>query len=740
MITVDLLSPGGAFTAANGNTQELTTTFTTSIGSTTLTCNGASPFVPGDTGKYFQLKGAGSASPSADILEGTLTYVTTTQVTMSVIATKALATASAYLIWGNDDSAGMRAFNTWAQAQVDSITLTLGTGSKNFFFTTADSNAIRAGGFTWNIPNPVTIVGNGPGSTKFFFTAVNKASGFCANNMYKSGNGNFGASSIYTARVDTVSAGSLTLRCKTLADALLFTTSTFALMTGLDLQGDGDPPNSFYYEYVYITNVDTGSGLITIQTALQNTYLDTWPVFDAGSPGGGSDKGGPATLYVLDPGWNVQSTFKDLATNNPYGQSPSKCRDITFDNVKCLDPYGHFPSQSKLVTYKNADMTSFPTMEVDKWVEECVFDNTDVNELKFQSSINRVTIQNGCNISSFNGTPRYLSFDNSTVSGATGMGAIAHGRTDSFTTSGSTFNGVLTYFGITDSGYNSGGSTILDDGYTMSSSGVITMLRAGRSLAGLTWAVPGTRCYFDGRETTGSLRIVSWGPMFTVLAVTADATNIYVQTDWPYTGGLPSWIRRIRVLPSKTISFGSDTVSSQATVQNLVAATAAGRPYPGSYSFATLNGATAGTNIGSASIEVLPPTGGKLVRLTVNVTTPYTGVAPSLAWGKATQFILAGDGSSFITWNPSFDLRTAGTRVITPSGVTGSVGADSLSVPTANAWLTHWLSSMSTGSQNIVAEYTGNPSVGPVFTVELVLDQGIVPTAVAPLRLRLRAA
>jgi hypothetical protein len=740
VITVDLLSPGGAFTAANGDTQELTTTFTTSIGSPTLTCNGASPFVSGDTGKYFQIVGPGSAGVSGTILEGTMTFVSAPQVTMSVNATKELAAASAYLIWGNDDSAGMRAFNTWAQAQSDSITLTLGTGSKNFFFTTTDSNAIRAGGFTWNIPNPVTIVGNGPSSTKFFFAGVNKSSGFCANNMYKSGNGNFGSSSIFTARVDTVAAGGTTLQCQTIADALLFTEDTWSLMTGLDLQGDGDPPNSFLYEYVYITDVNTTTGVITIQTALQNTYLDTWPVFEDGTPGGTSDKGGPATLYVLDPGWNVEATFKDLSTNNPYGQSPSKCRDITFDNVTCLDISGHFPSQSKTVTYQNCDMTSFPTMEVDKWVEECIFDNTDANELKFQSSIDRVIFRNGCNITSFNGTPRVLTFNDSTVSGATGMGAIAHGRSDSFTTNGSTFNGALTYFGITDSGYNSGGSTILDDGYTMSSSGLLTMLRAGRSLAGLTWAVPGTRCYFDGRETTGSLRIVDWGPMFTVLSVTADATNIYVQTDWPYSGGLPSWVRRIRVLPSKTINFGSDTVSSQATVQNLVAATAAVRPYPGTYSFASLNGATCGTDIGSASIQVLPPTGGKLVRLTVDVTTPYTGAAPTLSWGKATQFVLAGDGSSFITWNPRFDLKTEGIRVITPSAVTGSVGADSLSVPTADAWLSHWLASMSTGSQNIVAEYTGNPSVGPVFTVELIVDQGIIPTAVAPFWSRLRAS
>jgi len=45
------------------------------------------------------------------------------------------------------------------------------------------------------------------------------------------------------------------------------------------MMGFGQPPNPFWYEYVYITNINAGTGVITFQSPLENTYLDTWPVF-----------------------------------------------------------------------------------------------------------------------------------------------------------------------------------------------------------------------------------------------------------------------------------------------------------------------------------------------------------------------------------------------------------------------------------------------------------------------------
>lgn len=746
MITVDLISPGGAFTpGATADTQDLTATFSITSGTNTLTCDSATPFVSGDVGKYFMLEGAGSSGAGSVWLFGTISgFTSSSVVTLSTNATKTLTAASKNLIWGTDDGPAFRAFNDWARAQTDSITLTLGSGAKNFMASSSDSGGggARGGGIAWGVTYPLRVLGNGSSQTRFYFTTVFKSLSFCATFYLKTGTGVYPSTSIYTARLDTASAGTTSLQCKTVGDAALFTSGTWALITGLDTMGTGQPPNPFLYEYVYMSNVNTSTGEITLSTGLENTYSDTWPSFNSGTIGLEPDHGGPATLYALDPGWDAEATFEGITflLGPTGGQTHSKGRKMIFRDIALTDGAGLIPSGSKEVEFYDCDLSTYQ-MEIDKITESVIFDNTATGQLRFQSSVNRCQFRNGSTTTSggFNGTPRYLNIENSTV-GNLIVGASSFGRNDRFETSGSTFNGTFSYGGIGDDGDNNPGNTLLTD-YTLSSSGVITMPRASRDYPGLRWALPGTRCYFTGRETTGGLRTVTWGPMFTVLSVTADATNIYVQTDWPFTNGFESWMTAIIVLPALTVTAAASTITSNAALQNVMAATSAGKIYPGTYSTATLTGATAGTDTGSNSIAVLPATGGRLVSLKVNVTTPYTGVESTLNWGKATQFVLAAGGTSFVTWNPRFDLKTPGLRTITPSGVTGAVGADAnLTLPSSDVWLSHWLASMSTGARDVRAEYAGNPALGPVFTVELIVDQGIIPNAVAPLRLRLRAA
>src|SRR4029077_17194597 len=116
-ITVDITAPGGVFSpAAPANAQEITTTFTANIGSNILQCDGAAPFVPGDTGKYFMINGPGNQNGSWHY--GTITYVDANHVTMSTNALKNVAAASCYMAWGNDDGPAFRAFHVWAQTQV----------------------------------------------------------------------------------------------------------------------------------------------------------------------------------------------------------------------------------------------------------------------------------------------------------------------------------------------------------------------------------------------------------------------------------------------------------------------------------------------------------------------------------------------------------------------------------------------------------------------------------------------
>src|SRR5262249_37812071 len=64
---------------------------------------------------------------------------------------------------------------------------------------------------------------------------------------------------------------------------------------------------------------------------------------------------------------------------------------------------------------------------------------------------------------------------------------------------------------------------------------------------------------------------------------------------------------------------------------------------------------------------------GKLVRISVNVTKPFTGTG-ALPFNFAGQFgcVVFSSSNVWSLWNPTVDLRTAGERIITPGSVTGT--------------------------------------------------------------------
>lgn len=741
MITVDLISPGGAFTpAAIGNTQELTTTFSMTSGTATLDCIGASPFVSGDTGKYILIEGPGSDGVSGKWLFGTITYVSATRVTLSVNATKTISSVSCLCFWGSDDGPGFRAFHTWAQAQVDTITATFGSGSKKFMFCTTDPGGNRGGSLGYGL-HGVTYQGNGSSQTKLIVPPVNRAFALGATFYIKGGSGAWSdpGSTGYTARLDSVAVGANTVTCKVTARATLFSANTYALITGLDQFGFGQPPDPYLYEWVYITNVNTTTGVITFLTGVSNAYLDTWPVFNTGNPGLEPDQGGPATLYALDPNWDLDVTFQGIELYNPNGQTHTKCRRMTFTDFKVSDGIGLIPTGSDHVEFYNCNLQY--SMEIDKLVTYVLFDNTITGQQVFQSPVGTVIYQNGCVIDSFNGTSKIMEVNNSTVTQYLSLGSTAVGRTESFTTTGSTFGGVLTYTGCSDSGDQHPGSGLVGS-YTMSN-GLITIPISGRAYA-LRWAIPGCKCYFLG-GASGSIPL---GPGFRVLSVTGDATNIYVQTDWPFSGNFQSWNGSLQAYPSEYISFAPSTVGSTDEAFGVfAAATALGYNAPGSYYKGTFTGATAGTEFGTNPVVTNPLYGGKLISLKVTIITPYTGAQGTLKWERIFGGGSVQTGTDYATitaYHPVFDLKTGPrTITITPDGnVTGSVGSDSgLAFPSSTAWIQNYFDGMGTGSADIRSEYAGNNAVGPVFTAELIMNPNIaLPTAVAPLRLRLRAA
>jgi len=709
MPTVDFVSPGGAFTpAATGDTQELTTTWTIGSGSNALQCNGATPFVVGDVGKSFTLNGAGA---SGGYLNGTIAgFTDSSHVTLSVTASTALSATSEYFAWGTDDAPAFQAFNTWAQAQTSAITLTLGSGSHKFFIASSDPTSGRGNSLAYGITTQTLhVLGNGPSSTRIIARSdVGWSLG--VNAAFAVGDG-------VGIKVNPVSIGATQVTCKTPSDASGFVVGQWLMLGGINMQNSGAPPNQFYFEYLLITGSNAGTGVVTFSTSTVNAYLDTWPIFSD------TVNGGPACIFAMNALWYMNITYEAFSLNNTSTQTYAKGYNFQFINITQVDPFGITPSQSFSNSFTNCDLTSYQ-MEYDKCIYKTVFDSTTTGQLLFQNAANKVIIQNGCNITnSLNGTPRDIEIHDSTINDFV-FGTLAFGRTDSFVTTNSTFTGSYAYAGAGTQGDATGN---LQTDYPMTG-GVITMPKS-KITYGCTWMIPGTICFF---ATTGGFPQVNWGPMFKILAVTDDATNVYVMTDWPY-GGYPSWAQKIQAIPTNYMNFANNTTSAIADIANFVTATTAGYSKPYQYTTAQFNGGNLGIDGAPAVVATFVQAVGKLTSYTINVVTPYTGTQNPLFWHAFAQFDNAGIVQSDLSrtvYGPHIDLRTGGIRTITPAGA-NLLGNDSaLAVPSNPTWFQG--PPALCASQNIQAEYNGNPSVGPVINIVLLTDQttGLAPITV----------
>ena len=242
------------------------------------------------------------------------------------------------------------------------------------------------------------------------------------------------------------------------------------------------------------------------------------------------------------------------------------------------------------------------------------------------------------------------------------------------------------------------------------SNGIITIPNTNGAVR---WAVPGTNLIWQGRGESELL--------IHVIDVTQDATNTYVQTDCVgantacgIAGGFPNvplagtaLIVRAHPAPKFTCSNCSGSTDAVSLSQ-----APAGAPLY-SYSKVTYDQSWPVSSTGSFSAW------GRVKTLNFTVTGPYSG-AGALSFFPMYQFgygTVQGDGTFFF-YSPQVDLKTASTRTVTPTSVTGSGGTDAnLSIPSA-VWLTGQT------EPNISANVGWNGTI----TIEVITDQGVIPS------------
>lgn len=531
-----------------------------------------------------------------------------------------------------------------------------------------------------------------------------------------------------TVRIATVTAGSASITLLDTSKCGLFNNGDYILVTGIDDQGSGQPPNPDRYEWPVIAangmaNCST-TGAIILTAGLTYTYKSTWPSYNVGS-GGEPDQGGPATVYQLHGGWgNAVQAVYGLTTDQGGTHTNANGRDISFFDVSCPHTFCIIPSQNQSFRVTNLSAPNADS-EFDKIVGTAIYANVTLNLMTIQSagvanwSCTNCTIRTG-----LNGTTKTTTFVNSNIASLQ-LGAGCCGFSGAFTAINTVISNMVpagaSFTDIDKRGVWSGSTLTVPANMHINSaanngSGLIRLNVV--SSAGWTTNVagdgPGGNCNgFFPVTVIDSTHVDLQGSTFTgtcsggfgslPFPMMAPGAYIYLTTS---SHGSPTsqflQVADLSVGPNgETIfTFNQNGSAYSGGLPTMPAGTitTAAHPAPsfsctgctGPINVTDINGAPSGpfgsqatrvvtaANSGSA---VSMPVFGPLSELDMTVTAACVG-ASNIVFGS---FVATLGSTSFGLWTTTANAQTASAtpRVMTPTTTSGAQGGDSLVAPGA---------------------------------------------------------
>jgi hypothetical protein len=500
--------------------------------------------------------------------------------------------------------------------------------------------------------------------------------------------------------IDTVSAGSTTIRLRTLADVSKYAVGNWVKIQGIDLQGSGFPSGTQFIDIKQITGIDTGTGILTLDSALNYSYSQTWPQYNVFGPG---------TVDCWEPYWDATVRIANLTIASPL-QIGGVARDLHWDNCDSIGRYGFFATQSKRWRLTNCNAPNLSS-EMDKCVGSAEITGSTLGSLDFQTAcIDELIIDSTS--TALTGTPFNTTIRNgSTVTMQPGplINGVARSiSVDATSTVGISGPGGTVWNGVNGTGVDQGGTTMVAGLITLPLSGNATINARDR----MSWAIPGYYCMFG----EGNRVCIQ---MFKVLDVWKDGSNAYVQTNlsasWPTYDpeGPPGNSLHIRTHPCPEYTNLATTHPPAAPLWSYY-----------KHVFTSANGAPVAS--GSSYIW------GNLVQLKMTVSQAYLGTDnPARAyviwhynwWSQSDTSLGTGPGGS--GYLPIIDLKLAGERRVDVAGAsidyTGSQGQDNFSnLPAAPFWEANFIPQ----GQIMLDTLSGQTQAG-ILTVEMTLDQGI---------------
>lgn len=603
-----------------------------------------------------------------------------------------------------DDGAFMH-FNIWARAQATAVNLLIPPG-------------------TYHISGASSPQSFGAGadlvSTSQWLYGISsvRVSGYGAttDGLFLGGAGPF-QDNLHYGLTNAITQGATSITLANSSDASKFSTNTWALLGQIDTQGFGYPQNLAIFEYVFITNISGGT--ITVRDQIKHNYLTTFPNYSAGDSGH-ANLGGPATLFAMAAAWNSDITISGMTFTG--SQLFGGMRKVHFIDCDATAVGNWAPSNSQYYTIERCKLAPFD--EVDKLIEHMTFIECECQAAGNSVQIVSASVENvnvvRCRFGGFISGGKYTRIEQSSI-GLLIFGA-SFGNAESLTITDSE---IITFTPATNSTPHALSSFTFANG----------VFSIATSSGPLVDAVPGAVYFFyDTNDAVDNL-----GTPFRVLDITASGGNTHIATTLQ---AIPTLFD----LSNNPISAFTRHPCTRLTVRNctghpdivnLSKAAAYGLP-PYSYGeYTVITGA-------AVSVAIGPRLWGQLVSLTINVIRAYTGAQATLtmdAGGQFGVFVVNSSGNVVHNaFNSQVNLKIAGIRTITPTGVTGAQSGDNITSPGANnAWLVFGIGpfmSAATGGdtldQQAIVEVQCTTDQGAVCTVPLLYNQTSGPIPVLP--------
>ena len=456
-------------------------------------------------------------------------------------------------------------------------------------------------------------------------------------------------------KINNTVPGATTVTLKTLADHTQFAVGDWIVVTSLDIQYYGIPPNPDLFEFTQITAINTTTGVLTVFPIIRNEHRDDYP------DGGDVHRCGVARIWQTRSGdamWDIDHTYEgleiriapntDLSYMNISGQR--------FKLLNCIVP-GTSPSVCERFEMIGGVATGFN--EPDKIVTSCLYDNVWIkNELRFQSSsIDHVIVRN-CRVDGVlaSGCAKNVLIENCDVNYySEGVAGQPYGIGRRTTILGGRIRG---------GGFSGLGQGIAIDGTNVSyANGTFAVLKAG---ALYLWGIPpGTILNLIAAAHGAHSGNLGTG---VVVRIYEDATKVYFETTLPY-ATLPAWANG-DVSFKRNGRLTAFNVTGCLALEQASAACAAGKNPGEVHELLILNPAGQGGNDVAGKF-------GKLVRARFDVIKPMAGSRLRNTGGGA---MLAAEMTAANEKLLEFTIDTTvtGTRDVTVAALTGKTPNDTV--------------------------------------------------------------